>query len=284
MKVHTVVSLKAEHRLDVLLQVAGLARSTFFYHQARLDDPDPHADLKTAIAEVFTKNHGRYGHRRVHRELVRAGWQVAKKTVLKLMRQLGLACHVRQKRKYMSYQGQTGQVAPNVLDRDFTASEPNQKWVTDVTEFRVGDNKIYLSPVMDLFDRQIIAYSISRSPNLKMTNSSLRDALATLDDGQRPLVHSDQGFQYQHTSWRRLLHDAGATQSMSRKGNCFDNAVIESFFGHLKEECFHHVSYLNIDALTVALHEYIDWYNNHRTSEKLEGLSPVQYRTQTLAA
>ncbi len=249
MKVHAVVSLKDEHRLDVLLQVAGLARSTFFYHQARLDDPDPHADLKAAIAEVFSKNHGRYGHRRVHRELVKAGWQVAKKTVLKLMRQLGLACQVRRKRKYVSYQGQTGKVAPNVLDRDFAAAEPNQKWVTDVTEFRVGDDKVYLSPVMDLFDRQIIAYSISRSPNLQMTNSSLRAALATLD-GQHPLVHSDQGFQYQHTSWRRLLHDAGATQSMSRKGNCFDNAVIENFFGHLKEECFHHVRYLSIEALT----------------------------------
>ena len=194
MKVHAVVSLKDEHRLDVLLQVAGLARSTFFYHQARLDDPDPHADLKAAIAEVFSKNHGRYGHRRVHRELVKAGWQVAKKTVLKLMRQLGLACQVRRKRKYVSYQGQTGKVAPNVLDRDFAAAEPNQKWVTDVTEFRVGDDKVYLSPVMDLFDRQIIAYSISRSPNLQMTNSSLRAALATLD-GQHPLVHSDQGFQ-----------------------------------------------------------------------------------------
>ena len=183
----------------------------------------------------------------------------------------------------MSYQGQTGKVAPNVLDRDFAAAEPNQKWVTDVTEFRVGDDKVYLSPVMDLFDRQIIAYSISRSPNLQMTNSSLRAALATLD-GQHPLVHSDQGFQYQHTSWRRLLHDAGATQSMSRKGNCFDNAVIENFFGHLKEECFHHVRYLSIEALTMALHEYIDWYNNDRISTKLEGLSPVQYRTQALAA
>ncbi len=221
---------------------------------------------------MFSKNHGRYGHRRVHRELVKAGWQVAKKTGRKLMRQLGLACQVRRKRKYASYQGQTGKVAPNVLDRDFAAAEPNQKWVTDVTEFRVGDDKVYLSPVMDLFDRQIIAYSISRSPNLQMTNSSLRAALATLD-GQHPLVHSDQGFQYQHTSWRRLLHDAGATQSMSRKGNCFDNAVIENFFGHLKEECFHHVRYLSIEALTMALHKYIDWYNNDRISTKLEGLS-----------
>ncbi|WP_143187339.1 IS3 family transposase, partial [Rhodococcus maanshanensis] len=179
---------------------------------------------------------------------------------------------------------EAGKVAPNLLERDFEASAPNQKWVTDVTEFRVGEDKLYLSPVMDLFDRQIIAFSVGPSPNLQLTNSSLRAAIATLGDGQTPLVHSDQGFQYQHESWRRLLADAGATQSMSRKGNCFDNAVIENFFGHLKEELFHHVRYLNSDALATALADYIHWYNTERISTKLKGLSPVQYRTQALAA
>lgn len=284
MKVRAVVSLKAEHRLDDLLDVAGLARSTFFYHQARLNAPDPQAELKVAIRQVFTVNRARYGHRRVHRELVKAGWQVAKKTVLKLMRELGLVCLSRRKRRYVSYQGEIGQIADNVLDRDFIAGAPNEKWVTDVTEFRVGEHKLYLSPVMDLFDRQIIAYSIGTSPNLQLTNSALRDALTTLEAGEAPLVHSDQGFQYQHRSWRELLAAAGATQSMSRKGNCYDNAVMESFFGHLKEEAFHHVSYLSIDALETALQDYIRWYNNDRISEKLEGLSPVQYRTQALAA
>jgi putative transposase len=283
-KVRAVISLKADHRLDVLLHAAGLARSTFFYHQARGRVPDPRAGLKAAITEVFTSNHARYGHRRVHHELVKAGWQVAKKTVLKLMRRLGLSCQVRRKRRYVSYQGHTGQVAANLLERDFTAGAPNQKWVTDVTEFRIGDDKLYLSPVMDLFDRQIIAYTLQTSPNLQLTNDSLRAALATLDDGAAPLVHSDQGFQYQHASWRRLLTEAGATQSMSRKGNCYDNAVIENFFGHLKEEAFHHVHHLSLDALTTALHEYINWYNNHRISTTLKGLSPVQYRAQTLAA
>ncbi|MGC4944577.1 IS3 family transposase, partial [Kribbella sp. DT2] len=209
MKVQAVISLKAEHRLDVLLHAAGLARSTFFYHQARLLGPDPRARLKAAITEVFTTNHARYGHRRVHRVLVKAGWQVAKKTVLKLMRRLGLICQVRRKRRYISYQGETGQVAANVLDRDFIADAPNQKWVTDVTEFRIGNDKLYLSPVMDLFDRQIIAYSLGTSPNLQLTNNSLRAALATLDDRPGPLVHSDQGFQYQHVSWRNLLAEAG---------------------------------------------------------------------------
>ncbi|MET7989981.1 IS3 family transposase [Amycolatopsis sp. NPDC005232] len=268
----------------MLLQVAGLARSTFFYHQARLAGPDPRAELKAAITDVFARSHARYGHRRVHHALVRAGWQVAKKTVLRLMRQLGLVCRVRRRRRYVSYQGDLGRTAPNLLERNFTAEAPNQKWVTDVTEFRVGEDKLYLSPIMDLFDRQIIAYSIGASPNLTLTTSSLQTALGALGPNEAPLVHSDQGFQYQHPSWRRLLADAGATQSMSRKGNCHDNAVIENFFGHLKEEAFHHTHYPTTTALEQALHDYIHWYNTDRISTKLKGLSPVQHRAQAPAA
>lgn len=277
------IALRAQHRLDVLIEVAGLARSTFFYHQARLHRPDPHAELKTAITTAFAETRRR-GHRVVHRELMRTGWRVAKKTVLKLMRELGLACPIRRRRRYVSYHGEVGTVADNVLAREFTATAPNQKWVTDVTEFRINDRKIYFSPVMDLFDRQIISYAVSTAPNLELTTASLRDALATLDEGQAPLVHSDQGFQYQHRSWRRLLTNAGARQSMSRKANCHDNAVIESFFGHLKEEMFHHTHYLSVEAFTTALDDYLTWFNTSRGHTHCEGLSPVQYRTQTLAA
>jgi putative transposase len=287
-KVAAVVALRADYRLDLLLQIAGLARSTFFYHQNRLLRPDPHADLKAAIRDIFENNHRRYGHRRVHAVLTGQGWRVAKKTVLKFMRRLGLECPVRRRKRYNSYRGEAGKTAPNLLARDFTTTAPNQKWVTDVTEFSLGDRRLYLSPVMDLFDRQIIAYAIARSPNLDLTNNSLRDALTTLppglETGQGPLVHSDQGFQYQHASWQRLLAAAGATQSMSRKGNCLDNAVIENFFGHLKEELFHHTTYTDTSAFVAALHDYIHWYNNHRISTRLEGLSPVRYRAQTLAA
>ncbi|MGW3471695.1 IS3 family transposase [Saccharopolyspora sp. NPDC000995] len=143
------IALKAEHRLEVLLDVAGLARSTFFYHQARRSRPYPQEELKAAIQAVFEENRRRYGHRGIHRELVGAGWRVAKKTVLKLMRELGLVCPIRRRRRYNSYRGETGEAAENLLDRDFTASAPNQKWVTDVTEFAITDRKVYLSPVMD---------------------------------------------------------------------------------------------------------------------------------------
>lgn len=284
MKVQAVISLKADHPLAMLLSVAGLARSTFFYHQARLARPDPDADLKAAITQVFTAAKGRYGHRRVHTVLGRDGWRVARKTVLKLMRQLGLICHVRRRRRFNSFKGEVGKIAPNLLERQFTATTPNQKWVTDVTEFRVAERKIYLSPVMDLFDRSVIAYTWATAPTVAMTNDSLRAAVRTLPVGEHPMVHSDQGVHYQHASWRQILSDAGATQSMSRRATCLDNAVIESFFGHLKEELFHHATFTSVDAFTAALDEYIAWYNTDRVSTKLKGLSPVQYRAQALAA
>ena len=284
MKVQAVAALKAEYPLPLLLDVAGLARSTFFYHQGKPEVPDPLAGLKAAIGKVFKDAHGRYGHRRVHAVLTTRGWRVAKKTVLALMRELALICRVRRRRRYNAFQGDVGQIADNVLDRDFTAEAPNQKWVTDVTEFRVADRKVYLSPVIDLFDRSVVAHSWSLSPNLELTNSSLSSAIATLAPGQHPLVHSDQGFQYRHRSWRALLADAKATQSMSRKGNCYDNAVAENFFGHLKSEMFHHNRFDTVEAFTTALDEYIHWYNNHRISTTLKDLSPVQYRAQTLAA
>jgi putative transposase len=283
-KAQAVAALKAEYPLTLLLDVAEVARSTYFYHYAKHDRPDPLADLKAAIGDAFKAAHGRYGHRRVHAVLITQGFQVAKKTVLALMRAQGLRCHVRRRRSYNSFKGEVGTIAGNVLNRDFTATAPNQKWVTDVTEFRVGDRKVYLSPVIDLFDRSVVAHSWSLSPNLALTHTSLARAIATLEPGERPLVHSDQGFQYQHRSWRALLQDADAVQSMSRKANCYDNALAENFFGHLKSELFHHNRFDTVEAFTTALDEYIQWYNHERISTKLKALTPVQYRTQALAA
>lgn len=284
MKAHAVAALKADYPLAVLLDIAALARSTYFYHQAKQDQPDPLAALKDTILEIFDAHHGRYGHRRIHVLVMRQGWQVAKKTVLKLMRLLGLKCHVRRRRRYNSFQGEVGRIAENTLNREFTATAPNEKWVTDVTEFRVDDRKIYLSPIIDLFDRSVIAYSCSLSPTTAFTNSSLERAIATLEPGQHPIVHSDQGFQYQHLSWRLILESAQASQSMSRRANCLDNAVAENFFGHLKSEMFHHTRFDSVEEFIRELDAYIDWYNNVRISISLNGLSPVQYRAQALAA
>lgn len=177
-----VVALKSVHSLTTLLTIAGLARSTFFYHHARLTEPDKHADLKTAIRQIFDRHRGRYGHRRIHQRLRREGWVVSKKTVLKLMNSLELRCEIRRKR-YVSFKGETGKIASNVLRRDFTTTGTNQKWVTGVTEFRVNEQNVYLSTVMDLFDRQIIGHAHGTSPNLTLTNTSLRRALKPLRPG-----------------------------------------------------------------------------------------------------
>jgi putative transposase len=264
----------------VLLRVAGLARSTFFYHQAKLALPDPQAELKAAIRAAFEAAKRRYGHRRVHAVLRRQGWIVAKKTVLKLMRQLGLDCKVR-RRRFVSYRGEIGRIAPNLLDHDFDADAPNQKWVTDVTEFRIGETKVFLSPVLDLHERKVVAYSRGPSPTLELTNSALQAAIATLEPGQRPLVHSDQGFQYQHASWQQIL-EGTATQSMSRKGNCLDNAVMEGFFGHLKEELFNHDEFDSVETFIAELDEYMRWFNEERVCTTRKDLSPVEHRTQVL--
>lgn len=222
---------------------------------------------------------GRYGHRRVHRELRRIGWRVAKKTVLARMRALGLTCQVRRRRRLTTYRGGRGTITPNRLNRDFTATAPNQKWVTDITMFAIGAETLYLSPVLDLYDRQVIAYSLGRAPDLALATSALRQALATLGPAEHPLVHTDQGFHYQHATWRHLLEAAGAIASMSRKGNGLDNAVIESFFGHLKSELLLE-PIDSIAHLQTAVESYLAWYNSERTSATLNGLSPRQFRAQ----
>lgn len=275
-------TLKSDHDLTLLLEAAGLARSTFYYQLGVMGRPDRQAQLKAEITAVFTDSKARYGHRRVHITLRKRGWCVSRKTVWKLMRQLGLQCKTRSRKRFTSYRGEVGKIAPNLLERDFIATAPAEKWVTDVTEFRVGEEKLYLSPVMDLFDRSVLSYSIGRSPTVAFAVKPLKEALVKLSSGVGLVVHSDQGFHYQHQHWQNCLKHSGATQSMSRKGNCLDNAVMENFFGHLKEEMFHHDHYQNIEELEAALHAYIQWYNNERISITLEGMSPIEYRSHAL--
>lgn len=198
------------------------------------------------------------------------------------MDELGLKSKVRVKKKYNSYNGTVSHIAKNVLDRCFTPDTPNTVWTSDVTEFRVAGSKVYLSPIMDLFDRAIVSYSVSTSPNTAFTSQSLRDAIAQQSPGSGLLVHTDQGVQYQHSSWRDLINSIGGVQSMSRKGNCYDNAVMENFFGHLKAEMYHDESFTSLDEFYQGLDEYIYWYNHERIQIRLKGLTPMQYRNQAL--
>lgn len=261
-----------------------MARSTFFYHQKRLSDPDKHAALKDAIRGSFERNKHRYGYRRVLLDLRNQGWVVNHKLVYKLMREMGLRAKVRQRRRYVSYNGTISRIADNTLDRKFTPDKPNTVFVSDVTEFRVAGRKVYLSPVMDLFDRSIVAHTVATSPSTAFTADSLTKTIKTCAPEPGWMMHTDQGFQYQHSSWRNLIHDNGGVQSMSRKANCYDNAVMENFFGHLKTEMYHGEVFDTVAEFNQAIDDYIQWYNTERIQQRLKGLTPMQYRNQTLEA
>ena len=264
-----------------MLQIACLPRSTFYDHRNRLARADRHAELKEAIRQAFSDAKGAYGHRRILAVLLRSGWRVSKKTVLKLMRTLGLQCPVRRRRRYNSFRGEVGHAADNVLDRQFAAAARHTKWVTDVTEFAIGASKVYVSPVLDLYDNRVISAVAGPSPSVKMVTDGLRTAIDSLQPGEKPLVHSDQGFQYRHTLWQGVLRETGLTQSMSRKGTCLDNAVIEGFFSHLKEEWFRIQQPATIDEFHAGLTNYLQWWNTTRIQQRLGYLSPDEYLAQT---
>lgn len=244
---------------------------------------DKYEPLKARIQAIYREHHGRYGYRRITAALRRLGEQVNHKIVQRLMQQLGLKSRVRVKR-YRSYRGPVGKKAPNLLARDFRATKPNTKWATDVTEFKVQGRKLYLSPVMDLFNGEILAYELRDRPVLPMVTEMLKKVLRRLKQGTSPVVHSDQGWHYQHPEYCRMLEEKGLTQSMSRKGNCLDNAAMESFFGTLKSEFYYLNRFDSVEQLRHGIEQYIDYYNHHRIRLTLNGLTPVEYREQAAAA
>jgi putative transposase len=266
-----------------LLRLARLPRSTFYYQQKSCLAQDKHGQLKDQIRAIFDCHKGRYGYRRVTAGLRQLGSHVNHKLVQRLMGVLGLKSLVRPK-KYRSFKGEVGQAAPNELQRQFKADGANQKWVTDVTEFKVAGEKLYLSPVLDLYNGEIIAFETSKRPAFELVNSMLHKALAKLSPEDKPMLHSDQGWHYRMPAFQRQLRERKLVQSMSRKGNCHDNAAMESFFAVLKSEFFYLNKFDNVDALQKGLADYIRYYNHDRIKLKLKGLSPIQYRTQALAA
>ena len=196
------------------------------------------------------------------------------------MEEEGLTSKVRMK-KYRSYRGQVGKIAPNIIDRDFKADRPNQKWTTDITEFALFGKKLYLSPILDMFNGEIVSYDISTAPALPQVMNMLEKAFAKVKETKGIIFHSDQGWQYQHTYYQKTLKNHGIIQSMSRKGNCLDNSVMENFFGLLKSELLYLQEFKSLEDFEKKLHEYIYYYNNKRIKLKLKGMSPVEYRTHS---
>ena len=271
-------------RLDLLLEVARLPRSTYYYQLKELDGLDKDKELKAEIQSIFIEHKGNYGYRRVHLELRNRGYLVNHKRVQRLMKVLNLQAKMRQKRKYSSHKGDVGKKAENLIQRQFEGSKTMEKCYTDVTEFAIpaSTQKLYLSPVLDGFNSEIIAYNLSTSPNLEQVRTMLEQAF-TEKHYENTILHSDQGWQYQHDSYHQFLESKGIQASMSRKGNSPDNGMMESFFGILKSEMFYgyEKSFQSLKQLEQAIVDYIDYYNNKRIKVKLKGLSPVQYRTKS---
>ena len=273
-------------RLDLLLETAHLARSTYYYQLKQLEGLDKDKEFKDEIQCIYNEHKGNYGYRRMTLELKNRVYSVNHKKVQRLMKVLGLSARIRRKRKYSSYQGEIGKKADNLIQRQFEATKPMEKCYTDVTEFAIpkSTQKLYLSSVLDGFNSEIIAFNLSCSPNLEQVKTMLEQAF-TEKHYENTILHSDQGWQYQHDSYHRFLESKGIQASMSRKGNSPDNGMMESFFGILKSEMFYgyEKNFRSLEDLEEAIVDYIDYYNNKRIKVKLKGLSPVQYRTKSFA-
>lgn len=232
------MKLRHEFKLEALLKYAEVTRSTFYYQLNRMKEPDKYKEIKEEITNIYHENNGRCGYSRITIELHNRGFIMNHKIVLKLMEELRLQCSVIA-RKYKSYKGTIGKICDNILNREFEAEKPNQKWVTDVTEFKVHNEKLYLSPIVDLFNREIISFYLSRHPVFNQVVDMIEKAFKKIENNTNLILHSDQGWQYQMKQYQEMLKNKGIRQSMPRKGNCLDNSLAENFFGLLKSELFY---------------------------------------------
>ncbi len=264
--------------------MSKLPRSTFFYAKGKDGLDKKNGDLIELIKAIFFENKKRYGYRRITLALKNEhSLTVNHKKVKRIMKKEGLFPPVGRS-KYRSYKGEVGKAAPNVIGRDFKADRPNRKWTTDVTEFHFPWGKVYLSPILDMFSGEIISYSVSRHPSYSQTTDMPNKAFGKSRNLRGLILHSDQGWQYQMSNYQNRLSELGIIQSMSRKGNCLDNSIMENFFGLMKKEMFfdHQFEFGDYGQFKKAIDKYIYWYNNKRIKTKLKGLSPVQYRIQSL--
>lgn len=272
-------------KLKIWLKISNLAKSSFYEWIQKLETVNQEeVELTNVIKNIFEESNETYGYRRITIALKQNGFKVNHKRVYRIMRENDLKCikFSRRSRSYSSLKGEVGKIAENKLNRQFQVTVPNKVWVTDVTEFKIqGSNKkLYLSPIMDLFNSEIISFNLSTAPTVKFTTNALDDALKRLPKKHQLTIHSDQGFHYQNAQWVKRLKNRSIEQSMSRRGNCIDNSPMENFFGLLKQEMYYGEKFTSIKQLKKKITGYINWYNNKRIKEKLNGLSPIEYRQQ----
>ena len=261
-----------------------ITKSDYYYQLSKTDKDTKNDDIMNRIISIFYEHKQWYGYRRITLQLKKEGFNINDKKVRRLMSRMDLKAKKRNKRRYSSYKGTVGKIADNLIQRDFFANKPNEKWYSDITEFNHFGTKIYLSPILDGYAGDIVSYEISKSPNLKQVTDMINEAFNKYDDLSNLIFHTDQGWQYQHESYQKLLTDKGVKQSMSRKGNSIDDGLMENFFGLLKTEMYYDQEdeYKTIDDLIKAIEDYIYYYNNDRIKSRLKGLTPIEYRNQAL--
>ncbi len=272
------------YRLNYLLKAAKMSKSTYYFEISKKNViAEKNAALAQEILKIFAENKERYGVRRVYRELLNRGKTVNHKRVQRIMHSLGLFGK-RPKEKYHSYKGEVGKIAANLINRDFSTTAPFQKWTTDVSQFNFSWGKCYLSPILDMHTNEIISYDLSLSPNMEQIKRMLDKAFEKFQEVNGLIFHSDQGWQYQHIYYRTSLIKHGVIQSMSRKGNCYDNCIMETFFGRLKNELYyeHEKDFKSFEEFSVAVAEYIDYYNNKRIQVKTKWMPPTKYREASI--
>jgi transposase InsO family protein len=274
-------ALKSTYTVTELLCELDLPRSSYFYHRARLEVADKYANVRKAMTDIFERNYNCYGSRRIHASLAERSMTVSEKVVRRLMKEERLVAATSKRRRYGSYMGEISPAPDNLLNRDFNASSPNEKWLTDITEFQIPAGKVYLSPMIDCFDGLVVSWSIGTRPNAELVNTMLDAAIDKIAaSGARPVVHSDRGGHYRWPGWLSRIADAKLVRSMSRKGCSPDNAACEGFFGRLKIEMFYSRDWLNttIGEFIACLDTYIRWYNEARIKVSLGARSPIEHR------
>ena len=279
-KAMVIMALRDKYPVKSILEVFDMAKSSYCYQQKQIKKENKIAKIKERIKILFFENHKRYGYRRIHLLLKREGIIISEKIVRSIMKEENLIVRIIRQKKYSSYLGEISPAVPNEIQRDFHADKPNKKWLTDITEFKIGEGKVYLSPIIDCFDGMPITWTVGTSPNAELVNTMLDNAIVLLKENEHPIVHSDRGCHYRWSGWIQRMDEAGLTRSMSKKGCSPDNSACEGFFGRMKNEMFYGEKWdkISIEEFISIINQYMQWYRDKRIKLSLGGLSPMEYR------
>ena len=270
-------ALRNHYPLKTLLKILSMSKSSYYYQRSV---KDKYTDIRIKIKEIFQSSYQSYGYRRVKKALEFDGIIISEKVVRRLMKETGLAVSAVKRKKFCSYMGEISPAVPNIIKRNFKADKPNEKLLTDITEFHIKNDKVYLSPMIDCFDGYVKSWTIGLSPNASLVNTMLKDTIAKLHENEKPIIHSDRGAHYRWPEWIKLMDENSLIRSMSKKGCSPDNSACEGFFGRLKNEFYYHRDWKNtsVEDFIKQLNDYIIWYNSKRIKSSLGYKSPIDYR------